>query len=105
MATLLCLAVLFGIAATQYARAQENRIIVCLLPLEHADAEQLVSVLSPLLSPQGIISAYPHANTIIIKDRESVVKMLVKAVKGRPDLAECDNWHPEAENRKQSIIQ
>ena len=31
-------------------------------------------------------------NTLIIKDRSSVVQMLVKAVKGKPDLSECENW-------------
>jgi len=67
-------------------------MVVCLLTLEHADAEQLVSVLSPLLSPNGTITAYSPTNTLIIKDRSSVVQMLVKAVKGKPDLSECENW-------------
>jgi general secretion pathway protein D len=83
---------LFGSAEYQSAAAQGNRMIVCLLPLEHADAEQLVTVLTPLLSPQGTITAYPPTNTLIIKDRSSVVQMLVKAVKGIPDLSACDNW-------------
>ena len=52
----------------------------------------MVSVLSPLLSPNGTITAYSPSNTLIIKDRSSVVQMLVKAVKGKPDLSECENW-------------
>lgn len=67
-------------------------MVVCLLTLEHADAENLVSVLSPLLSPHGTITAYSPTNTLIIKDKSSVVQMLVKAVKGKPDLSECEYW-------------
>ncbi|MGB5424439.1 MAG: secretin N-terminal domain-containing protein [Desulfobacterales bacterium] len=92
LAILLFLLALFGTAEGQSAAAQDNRMIVCLLPLAHADAEQLVTVLSPLLSPNGTITAYSPTNTLIIKDRPSVVQMLVKAVKGKPDLSECDNW-------------
>jgi type II secretory pathway component GspD/PulD (secretin) len=82
----------FGIAECQSAAAQDNRMVVCLLRLEHADAKQLVSALSPLLSPNGTITAYSPTNTLIIKDRSPVVQMLIKAVKGKPDLSECDNW-------------
>jgi general secretion pathway protein D len=88
----LFLLALFGTAGGQSAAAQDNRMIVCLLTLAHADAEKLVTVLSPLLSPNGTITAYSHTNTLIIKDRSSVVQMLVKAVKGKPDLSECENW-------------
>jgi type II secretory pathway component GspD/PulD (secretin) len=91
-AFLLSLLALFGTAEGQSAAAQDNRMIVCLLTLEYADAEQLVNVLSPLLSPNGTITAYSPTNTLIIKDRSSVVQMLVKAVKGKPDLSGCDNW-------------
>jgi type II secretory pathway component GspD/PulD (secretin) len=83
---------LFNTSEAPSAAAQDNRMVVCLLPLEHADAEQLVSVLSPLLSPNGTITAYSPTNTLIIKDRASIVQMLIKAVKGKPDLSECDNW-------------
>ncbi len=92
LAILLILLALFAAAESHSAAAQDNRMIVCLLTLEHADAEQLVNVLSPLLSPNGTITAYSPTNTLIIKDRSSVVQMLVKAVKGEPDLSGCDNW-------------
>jgi type II secretory pathway component GspD/PulD (secretin) len=92
LAILLILLVLFGTAESHFAAAQGSRMIVCLLTLEHADAEQLVAVLSPLLSPNGTITAYSPTNTLIIKDRASVVQMLVKAVKGDPNLSGCDNW-------------
>jgi len=91
-AILLFLLALFGTAECESAAAQDNRLVVCMLTMAHADAEQLVTVLSPLLSPNGTITAYSPTNTLIIKDRSSVVQMLVKAVKGKPDLSECDNW-------------
>ena len=89
---MLFLLALFGTAEGQSAAAQVIRMIVCLLTMEHADAELLVTVLSPLLSTNGTINAYSPTNTLIIKDRSSVVQMLVKAVKGKPDLSGCDNW-------------
>lgn len=92
LAFLLFLLALFSNVVAQSAAAQDNRIMVCLLTLEHADAGQLVSVLSPFLSPSGTITAYPPTNTLVIKDRASVVQLLVKAVKGKPDLSACDNW-------------
>ena len=70
----------------------QERVIICMVPLEHADAKQLADVLAPFLSPQGKIVAYSSANTLIIKDRPSVVKMLIKAIKGIADLSECQNF-------------
>ena len=61
-----------------------GRIIVCMIQLEHADAEHLASVLEPFLSPEGSIVPYKPTNTLIIKDREPVVKMLAEAIKGKP---------------------
>ncbi len=63
-----------------------------MVPLEHADAKQLADVLAPFLSPQGKILAYSSTNTLIIKDQPSVVKMLIKAIKGKADLSECQNF-------------
>ncbi len=73
-----------------FPRAQEKttssgeRIIVCMIQLEHADAEYLASVLKPFLSPQGSIVPYVHTNTLIIKDRASIVNMLAEVIKGKP---------------------
>jgi type II secretory pathway component GspD/PulD (secretin) len=79
----------------------QERIIMCMLPLEHADAKQLANTLAPFLSPQGKISAYSPTNTLIIKDQPSVVRMLIKAIKGRADLSECQNFEhvPEGNNK------
>jgi type II secretory pathway component GspD/PulD (secretin) len=58
-------------------------IIIQIIELEYADAEQLAETLKPLLSPQGRITAYGPSNSLIIKDRKSIVEALVKAIKGK----------------------
>jgi len=79
----------------------QERVIICMLPLEHADAEQLADVMTPFLSPHGKITAYSPTNILIIKDQPSVVKMLIKVIKGRADLTECQNFEnvPERSNK------
>ena len=73
-----------------FSRAQEKttssggHIIVCMIQLEHADAEYLASVLKPFLSTEGSIVPYKTSNTLIIKDRAPVVNMLAEIIKGRP---------------------
>ena len=69
--------------------------------LEYADAEQLVYVLSPFLSPQGKIGAYSLTNTLIIKDQPEVVKRLIKVIKGKADLSECQNHQNGSEADEQ----
>jgi type II secretory pathway component GspD/PulD (secretin) len=59
-------------------------MVVCMIQLEHADAEHLASVLRPFLSPDGSLSPYTPTNTLIIKDRQPVVNMLSEIIKGRP---------------------
>ena len=72
--------------------SHQGQFIICMLPLEHADADQLVDVLAPFLSSQGKIAAYSPTNTLIINDQPTVVRMLVKVIKGRADLSECRNF-------------
>jgi type II secretory pathway component GspD/PulD (secretin) len=52
--------------------------------LDYADAEYLATVLKPFLSPEGSLSPYKPTNSLIIKDRESVVNMLAETIKGEP---------------------
>ncbi len=69
-------------AAAQKQVPPEDRVVIQVVQLDYADAEHLASVLAPLLSPQGRIVAYSRTNSLIIKDRASVVKMLVEIIKG-----------------------
>jgi len=57
---------------------------LCLIQLEHADAEYLATVLEPFLSPEGSIVPYQPTNTLIIRDRAPVVNMLSEVIKGKP---------------------
>jgi type II secretory pathway component GspD/PulD (secretin) len=72
----------FSLAQGQ--KPTDERIVVCMIQLEHADAEQLAAVMEPLLSPEGSIAPYRPTNTLIIRDRASVVDKLSIAIKGRP---------------------
>ena len=57
-------------------------VIIRIIELEYADAEQLAKTLEPLLSSQGRITAYGPTNSLIIKGRRSIVEALVQAIKG-----------------------
>ena len=72
----------------QLEKAYGERIVVCMVQLEHADAEELAAVLQPLLSPAGSIVPYRRTNTLIIKDRASRVEQLSIAIKGKPCIPE-----------------
>jgi len=88
----LMLAIFLSLANTGQLYSYQERVIICMVSLEHADAEQLANVLAPFLSPQGKIAAYSPTNTLVIKDQPSVVKMLIKVIKGKEDLSECENF-------------
>jgi hypothetical protein len=46
-------------------------MVVCVVQLEHADAEYLASILEPFLSPEGSMVPYVTTNVVIIKDRQT----------------------------------
>ena len=69
----------------QKARSSRDPIVIQVINLDYADAEYLASVLAPLLSKEGQVVAYRPTNSIIIKDRASLVKRLVEIIKGRPE--------------------
>ena len=73
-----------------------GRVMICMIQLEHADAEHLASVLEPFLSPEGTITPDGPTNTLIIKDRAPVVNMLSEVIKGKPCVPVAE--HPEAES-------
>ncbi|NVM26924.1 MAG: hypothetical protein HWN70_13540 [Desulfobacterales bacterium] len=69
----------------QEAKPFRDPIVIRVIHLDYADAEYLASVLAPLLSMDGRVVAYRPTNSLIIKDRASLVKTLVKIIKGDPD--------------------
>lgn len=56
--------------------------MIQIIELEYADAEKLAKTLEPLLSSRGGITAYGPTNSLIIRDRKSIVEALVKVIKG-----------------------
>ena len=68
---------------SQYPAPRDEPIVIQIVQLEHADAEELAEVLRPFLSKDGSITAYGPANSLIIKDRKSIVRELVKVIKGK----------------------
>ncbi len=98
---ILLLLIFLSMANAGQLYSYQERVIICMLPLEHADAEQVADVLAPFLSPQGKIATYSPTNILIIKDQPSVVRMLIKVIKGRADLSESENFEnvPEACNK------
>ena len=71
-------------------RAQEpvpadDPVVMRIIKLEYAKAAQVADTLAPFLSPQGRIMAYTPTNSLIIKDRQSIVSDLVRIIKGRAE--------------------
>ena len=62
----------------------KDPIVIEVIQLDYADAEHLATVVTPLLSEEGRVVAYAPANALIIKDRASLVKKLIKIIKGNP---------------------
>ena len=72
-------------AFSQQAAPLTDPIVIQVIHLDYADAEHLASVLAPFLSKEGRIVAYEPTNSIVIRDRASLVKRLVKIIKGASD--------------------
>lgn len=81
---------LFSLIPISYIYAQDqggygDPVIIRVIELDHADAATLVFNLQPFLSPQGRITAYAPTNSLIIKDRQSIVNDLIRVIKGTLD--------------------
>jgi type II secretory pathway component GspD/PulD (secretin) len=83
-AALFLIPALNGITLAQGKKPTGERVVLCMIQLEHADAEELAAALEPFLSPAGSIAPYRPTNTLIIKDKASIVEQLAIAIKGKP---------------------
>ncbi len=63
----------------------DDPIVMRIVKLEYAKAAEVADTLEPFLSPQGRIMAYTPTNSLIIKDRQSIVTDLVRIIKGRSE--------------------
>ena len=68
---------------SHFAGPRNEPIVIQIIELDYADAEDLAKVLAPFLSKDGRITAYGPSNSLIIKDRKSIVRELVKVIKGK----------------------
>lgn len=81
------LMLLVSLASLEFSEAQASAprgdpIVIQVVELDYADADQLATVLAPLLSPEGQIVAHSPTNSLLIKDRAFIVKRMVKIIKG-----------------------
>jgi type II secretory pathway component GspD/PulD (secretin) len=76
---------LYHFAYAQKQRPPRDRVVIQVIQLDYADAENLATVLTPFLSPKGRIVAYSRTNSLIIKDKASVVRRLLEVIKGPID--------------------
>ena len=76
---------LYHFAYAQKQRPPRDRVVIQVIQLDYADSENLAKILAPLLSPEGRMMADSRTNRLIIKDRASIVKMLVEIIKGPID--------------------
>ena len=72
----------FKLCDAQVRVPKGDPVVIQVIQLDYADAANLVSILTPLLSPEGRMVADRRTNSLIIKDRASVVKGLVEVIKG-----------------------
>jgi type II secretory pathway component GspD/PulD (secretin) len=86
----LAIMVLFVFVTCHLSSAQDRAVkgdpvVIQIINLDYADAEELAPLLAPLLTPHGRIVAYKRTNSLIIRDKASVVKRLVEVIKGPVD--------------------
>ena len=81
----ICIVLLLFLANYSHAREPSYRtgpIVIQVIDLDHADADHLASILRPFLTKGGKIIPYRPTNSLVIKDRRSIVKELIRLIKG-----------------------
>lgn len=69
-----------GIGKDASLLAPEDKMVTQLVPLQYADSQQLLAVLSPLISPKGHITSYPPTNTLIMTDISSNIRRILEII-------------------------
>lgn len=59
-----------------------DQLVTRILTVKHADAAQLVPVLQPLVSKDGILTAHPGANRLVVVDTAANAERLAALVRG-----------------------
>jgi general secretion pathway protein D len=60
---------------------QRDQIITQLIPIQHTDAQSVVTVLTPLISRDANITTYSNTNTIIITETASNIDRLLEIIR------------------------
>jgi len=60
--------------------AESDALITQIVPVENADAQQLVNVLRPLMAPSANLTSYAPANLLIITESAGNIRRLMKIV-------------------------
>ncbi|RMF86308.1 MAG: type II secretion system protein GspD [Nitrospinota bacterium] len=60
---------------------RDDRIVTQLIPLEHADANEIRTILTPLIRKEGTILSYPPTNTLIVTDTLANIRRLLEIVR------------------------
>lgn len=93
------------VAATGKANDQ---LITQVVPVDNVNAVQIIPMLRPLIPGTGHIGAYPGSNQVVITDRASNIKRIVRIIK-RLDQAEDSEYtvvrlqHAAAKNTVQLV--
>ena len=58
----------------------DDKMITQLIPLQYADSQQLIPILTPLVSSQGYMTSYAPTNTLIVTDLSSNVRKLLTII-------------------------
>ncbi len=61
-------------------KPMQDRMVTQILSLKHIDATELRKMLTPMVSPDGLITDYPLSRTIIITDYSSNIERLLKII-------------------------
>lgn len=61
--------------------APRDEYITRLMPLKNVDANNMISIIQPLASPDGLLAAYSSTNTLIIIDTAAQIERLEKILK------------------------
>jgi general secretion pathway protein D len=59
----------------------EDKVVTQLIPLKHADPEEIKRLFAPMVSKNSVILGYVPANTVVITDVQSNIQRLIKILK------------------------
>jgi general secretion pathway protein D len=68
-------------ARQEYSRGPIDQYITRLIPLEYVDAENMVSIVQPLVSSDGLLAAYTKTNTLIMIDTAAQTERIAGILK------------------------